>query len=166
MIKIVKKTGIQVGDKLFIPCEYDAVYPAMVDGQESQELFITEKDASKGIIKILYTEKGPTSYRPIKCSFSSVSDFVYGTAIVSSADEKTGSRFGLINEELDYVLSMQYEGISRISDKIFTVKKNGLYGVYDLEKKEIIVPCKFKEIQYVSPSKQKYSEVSYITLKV
>ena len=110
----------------------------MVDGQESQELFITEKDASKGIIKILYTEKGPTSYRPIKCSFSSVSDFVYGTAIVSSADEKTGSRFGLINEELDYVLSMQYEGISRISDKIFTVKKNGLYCVYDLEKKEII----------------------------
>jgi len=142
---IITRKGMTNGKKIVIPFEYDDIKPAIVDGEESEEIFITIQNGEIGLSKI---SPAGIRYEYLDANdFHSISEFKRGIAIISDYDEKIGEKFAIINTDLDILTEFEYDEIQRVIATHFIVKKDGLYGLIDGNGSEI-VPCKWNEIKY------------------
>lgn len=151
---IVRRAAIELDGEFVLPFEYDDIKRAIVDGKESDYVFITANDDGYGIIKMCddgdYTEEN---------GFHTVGEFIDGIAIVSYYDERLGEKFILAKLSEDeglVVLGLpKYDSIERLSKGIYKVHEAGYYGILDDDGNRII-SCSFKEIQYDVKEKTYY----------
>lgn len=147
MIKpiITKKTAIEFDGDILLPFEYDDIRRAIVDGKESNSVFITKKGHELGIVKIF--DDG--DYKEEE-EFHSVGDFIDGVAIVSYYDERFGEKFILAKVTDDDLIVLglpKYDSIERLHDGLYKVREEAKYGVLDSEG-NLIISCLFSKIEY------------------
>lgn len=142
--KIITKKGVKRGDKYIIPCEYDDIMPAVIDGVESDEIFLTQGENGLGIVKYNSDDE---SNMYIKNEHYSISDFEKGFANISIYDERFGERFSIVDTNLNIKTEFKYTEINRLSDEFFEVQNHAYHGVIDKDGKEII-PCMYAKINY------------------
>ena len=145
MENVVTKKGVMSEGKCIITCKFDNVVPAIVDGKDSDILYITVDDDLSGLAKYI-PEKDDVIYT--KNEYNSISTFVDGIAIVAVYDERHGKKFGLINSDFEDVLNCNFDSITRLSNNLYSVKREGKYGIFDTDLEKIVVKCEFNGISY------------------
>ena len=83
-----------------------------------------------------------------KNEYNSISTFVDGIAVVMVYDERHGKKFGLINTDFEDVLNCNFDSITRLSNNLYSVKREGKYGIFDTDLEKIVVKCEFNGISY------------------
>jgi len=141
---ITTKKGLKVNGKYIIPCTFDDIIPAVIDGKESDEIFLTIDDGFLGAAKVDINKE---NYTAIKNEFYSITDFSDGIAVISIYCERFGEKCAIINKNLDILTDFEYDSIETLSNKLFKVKKYGRYGVINSNGKEII-SCEFEAIEF------------------
>jgi hypothetical protein len=57
-------------------------------------------------------------------------------------------KWGLMDDKGKMITSMEYDSIEKIKQNACCIKKKGLWGLYDYEKKSLLVPCKYQRIKH------------------
>ena len=144
LVTIYTKKGVMKDGKIIIPFEYDDIKPATIDGEESNDIFITKKDDMIGAVKL-----GDSPFCPIKIKngYHSISCFEKGIAVISEYCDRIGEKFGIIDTNLEILTIIKYDKISRVSAKFFDVVEDGKHGIID-SKGKLIIACEFDNIHY------------------
>ena len=144
MINIVTKMGIEVDGKMSVAAVYDEITPMVfANGKQSKRIFKCKKDDKASLI--LLTHNNEDYYE-----FDTFSNIIFANEIcigVSCFEENKGEKFALLDTELDLMTDYIYDAIEPLTDTIYKVKKDGLWGVIDDSAHEII-PNKYSEITF------------------
>ena len=143
---IVSKKGVKKDGKYIIPCNFDDIKPAIVDGKGSDEIYITIDDDLFGIAKIVDLSENKVEY--IKNEFSFIDEFKNGVAIYSTYCDRFGTKFGLINIDFVELVECVYDRIYWLSDTLLAMQHKGKYGIYSIDEAKFIVPCEYDEVKF------------------
>jgi len=92
----------------------------------------------------------------IPCIYLEESGFSKGYTIVS----KEKGKYGLIDKSGTEVIPCQYKFIENSFIAFsWRVVSDGKYGIFDLEKKDFFLPCKYEEIRIESLGKEKWIKI-------
>lgn len=159
---VVTKKGVQKDGKVVIPCLFDEIEHAMVDGMRSEDIYVTSNDDLFGLAKIVDEAEGKIDY--IDPEYSSIGEFKNGVSIVGLYCERFGAKYGLIDTSFNEQLECLYDEIKWLTDELLTIRQDGLYGVYSLKKEKIIVPTGFSGITYFGWGKEPITGLEQLIL--
>lgn len=139
---IATKKGVKKGGKYIVPCEYDDIFPARVNGKESKELYITESDDLLGLVKV-----NPEAEETVILNneYNKIGEFENDVAVIGIYSERHGFKYSLVDTDLNIKTKFEYDSISRISSEFFEVVKEGKHGIIN-KYGDVIVACEFSGI--------------------
>lgn len=110
------------------------------DTQDSICLASVYLNKKEGYVCLVYTK----AFVLIPCRYDRVVDY-YGKRGVFIYE--MNKKKGLIYNS-DVITSAEYDRIKILHEHLFIFKKNDLYGVFDINKKRMILSCAYSEYQY------------------
>lgn len=161
------------GSTVIKPTEYDEI--SIYD--DENQLYLVKKDSKYGILNrkgkvVVYPDYDAIGYERAQNQ-----EFVEGTGnykvlFNEAISVKEGTKFGLFDLEGNELLPSVYDGFGYVESSSTTtsgekpvllipetlgikgvvINLNDMYGVYDLEKREIIIPCVCSKIYSVTKS--------------
>ncbi|WP_028672542.1 WG repeat-containing protein [Saccharospirillum impatiens] len=63
---------------------------------------------------------------------------------------KQGQQWGVVNNQNETLLPIEYQAIDIITSTFSLVKLNNRWGVFDLQEGELILPIEYDELEYLS----------------
>ena len=141
------KMGIERNGRKIIPCMFDKIKPAIVDGKESNEIFITQNNGLFGFARVP-TSTDDHSSRYTDTEYTNISPFENGVAVVSRHCVSSGMQYGIINMYGAETLKCKYDDIQKLTDKFFLVRRNDKYGIYCVGCFDLFIPVAFTHIEY------------------
>lgn len=154
-ISITTKKGVKMNEKYIVPCVYDDIIPARVNGTESNELFITQSNDMFGLVKV----DPKTMDKTIReCDYDMIGEFDNDVAIICIHDERFGKKYSIVDTDLNVKNLFEYQNVTRLSSELFEVTKDGKVGIID-KYGNVIISCEFSKISYYESAKKIEIEV-------